>query len=87
MDLKMKRFFISLLLLLGIVSATYAQKLPPGIEELLEKSMSLLQEFDQDLPLDTVRPHQVVDTSMSLPRMIPVILPAELFIPPDRLEG
>lgn len=87
MDLKMKRFFISLLLLLGIVSATYAQKLPPGVEELLEKSRSLLQEFDQDLPLDTVRPHHVVDTSMSLPRMIPVILPAELFIPPDRLEG
>ena len=46
-----------MLLLLGIVSATYAQKLPPGIEELLEKSRSLLQEFDQDLPLDTVRPY------------------------------
>lgn len=72
---------------LGICSAAFAQKLPPGTEELLEQSRRLLQEFDQDLPLDTVVRKPVADTSMALPRIIPVILPAELFIPPDRLEG
>lgn len=87
MDMKMKRFVISLLVLLGICNATYAQRLPPGINELLERSKRLLQEFDQDLPLDTVLQKPVVDTSLVLPRIIPVILPAELFIPPDRLEG
>lgn len=86
-DLKMKRFIISMSVVLGICSAAFAQKLPPGTEELLEQSRRLLQEFDQDLPLDTVVRKPVADTSMALPRIIPVILPAELFIPPDRLEG
>lgn len=87
MGFKMKRFIISLLALLGMAGAAYAQKLPPGIKELLEQSERLLQEFDQDLPLDTARQETVMDTSMALPRIIPVILPAELFIPSDRLVG
>lgn len=87
MDMKMKRFIISLLAVLGISTATYAQKLPLGIIELLEQSKGLLHEFDQDLPLDTSRKSPAIDTSMALPRIIPVILPAELFIPSDRLEG
>lgn len=86
-DLKMKRFIISMSVVLGICSAAFAQKFPPGTEELLEQSRRLLQEFDQDLPLDTVVRKPVADTSMALPRIIPVILPAELFIPSDRLEG
>lgn len=87
MYMKMKRSFISLLIALAICSAAYAQKLPPGINELLERSRRLLREFDQDLPLDTIKHRPVMDASMALPRIIPVILPAELFIPPDRLEG
>ena len=86
-DLKMKRFVISLLFALVVCHATYAQTLPPGVEQLLERSRRLLQEFDQDLPLDTARRKPSIDTSIVLPRIIPVILPAELFIPPDRLEG
>ena len=83
----MKRAIIFLLAFWGLCSMTYAQSLPPGIEELLERSRRLLQEFGQDLPLDTAMQKPVLDTSMVLPRIIPVILPAELFIPPDRLEG
>ena len=83
----MKRFIILSLVILGICFTTHAQKLPPGIDELLERSKMLLQEFDQDLPLDTAVQKPVRDTSMALPRIIPVILPAELFISPDRLEG
>ena len=87
MDLKMKRFIISFLLFLGIFSATYAQRLPPETDKLLNRSKRLLHEFDQDLPLDTLMSRPVMDTSLVLPRMIPVILPAELFIPSERLEG
>ena len=83
----MKRFIISSLIVLGVWHAAYAQTLPPGVGQLLEKSRRLLQEFDQDLPLDSARTKPVVDLSMALPRIIPVILPAELFIPSDRLEG
>lgn len=86
-DFKMKRFVISLLFALVVCHATYAQTLPPGVEQLLERSRRQLREFDQDLPLDTARAKPIIDTSMVLPRMIPVILPAELFIPSDRLEG
>lgn len=87
MKMNMKRFAIFTLIILGICFAANAQKLPPGIDQLLERSKSLLHEFDQDLPLDTVQQKSVIDTSMMLPRIIPIILPAELFIPPARLEG
>lgn len=87
MDLKMKRLIITVLLLMGIFTVSHAQKLPPGIDRLLEQSRRLLEEFDQDLPLDTAGTRPVEDTSMVMPRIIPVILPAELFIPPDRLDG
>ena len=83
----MKRAIIFLLAFWGFCSMTYAQSLPPGIEELLERSRRLLQEYDQDLPLDTVEQKPAMENSMALPRIIPVILPAELFIPSDRLEG
>lgn len=86
-DLKMKRFIISSLVVLGLCHAAYPQTLPRGVGQLLERSRRLLQEFDQDLPLDTARAKPIIDTSMVLPRMIPVILPAELFIPSDRFEG
>ncbi|MBR5104452.1 MAG: hypothetical protein IKV05_07190 [Bacteroidales bacterium] len=85
--MKMKRLIISLLLVLGVSAVSYGQKFPPGIEALLEQSRRLLQEFDQDLPLDTAVKKTVVDTSLVLPHIIPVILPAELFIPTDRLNG
>ena len=86
MDLKMKRLIITVLLLMGIFTVSHAQKLPPGIDRLLEQSRRLLEEFDQDLPLDTAGTRPVEDTSMVMPRIIPVILPAQLFIPPDRLD-
>ena len=69
----MKRFIISSLIVLGVWHAAYAQTLPPGVGQLLEKSRRLLQEFDQDLPLDSARTKPVVDLSMALPRIIPVI--------------
>ena len=83
----MKRNLISVLvpILLGV--SLHAQSLSPASMRLLERSRKLLEEFDQHLPLDTVPELQVQDTAKTLPRMIPVILPAELFIPTDRLEG
>lgn len=87
MNWNMKRFIILLPVILGLCFTANAQKLSPASAELLERSKRLLQEFDQDLPLDTVVQKPAVDTSMALPRIIPVILPAELFIPADRLEG
>ena len=52
-----------------------------NIEQVLQQSKDLLHEFDQDLPLDST---VVKDT---VPHMIPMLLPAELFIPDDRLAG
>ena len=69
MDLKMKRLIITVLLFMGIFSASHAQKLPPGIEQLLEQSRRLMEEFDQDLPLDTAVMRSVKDTSMVMPRI------------------
>ena len=83
----MKRGIISVFVLFLLNFSLYAQGLPPATQRLLERSRRLLQEFDQDLPLDTVSVHPRVDSSMSLPRIIPVILPADLFIPSDRLIG
>ena len=83
----MKRGIISVFVLFLLNFSLYAQGLPPATQRLLERSRRLLQEFDQDLPLDTVPVHPRVDSSMSLPRIIPVILPADLFIPSDRLIG
>ena len=83
----MKRNLISVLvpILLGV--SLHAQSLSPAAMELLERSKRLLQEFDQDLPLDTTQVRPVQDSSIVLPRIIPVILPADLFIPADRLLG
>lgn len=60
--------------------------LPPAlmaqtVEKELEQSKDLLHEFDQDLPLDSA----VVQ--VHIPNMIPMILPAEWFIPDSRLAG
>jgi hypothetical protein len=83
----MKRFIIFSLLVIGACFTAGAQALSPAVAELLERSKRHLQEFDQDLTLDTVPEKPPMDTSLVLPRIIPIILPAELFIPPDRLEG
>ena len=85
--LKMKRNLISVIALFLLGLSMYAQGLSPATRQLLERSRRLLQEFDQDLPLDTMQAPHVQDTSQSLPHIIPVILPAELFIPADRLIG
>ena len=86
-NMKMKRNLISVLVLLLLCLSLQAQTLSPASMRLLERSKRLLREFDQDLPLDTVRITPRQDTSKSLPRIIPVILPADLFIPSDRLVG
>lgn len=52
-----------------------------NIKEEIEQSKELLNEFDQDLPLDSA----VVQ--VHIPNMIPMILPSEWFIPDDRLAG
>ena len=83
----MKRILISVLAFLAVALSLDAQSLSPSAIKLLERSKKLLQEFDQDLPLDTVEVRTEVDTSNRLPHIIPVILPADLFIPPDRLVG
>jgi hypothetical protein len=83
----MKRLFLSVFVLLGICLQLHAQRLNPATAQLLEQSRRLLQEFDQDLPLDTMIDRPVADTSAVLPHIIPIILPAELFIPADRLIG
>lgn len=72
----MKRIILSVLTI-SFFSASYAQT----TEDILQQSQGLLQEFDQDLPLDST---VVKDT---LPHLIPMLLPAELFIPDDRLAG
>lgn len=72
----MKRIIISVLLV-WICHGIHAQ----NIEQVLRQSKDLLHEFDQDLPLDTA----VVRDSV--PHMIPMVLPAEWFIPDDRLAG
>lgn len=72
----MKRIILSVFIVF-ISSAIYAQT----DRELLQESRRLLNEFDQDLPLDST---VVKDT---LPNMIPMLLPDELFIPEDRLAG
>lgn len=87
MSLKMKRKLISVLTLFLLGLYVHAQGLPPATQQLLERSRRLLEEFDQDLPLDSAQKRPLQDTSMSLPRIIPVILPADLFIPSDRLIG
>ena len=86
-SLEMKRNFISVLVLILLGMSLRAQSLSPAAMELLERSKRLLQEFDQDLPLDTTQVRPVQDSSMVLTRIIPVILPADLFIPADRLLG
>ena len=86
-SLEMKRNFISVLVLILLGMSLRAQSPSPAAMELLERSKRLLQEFDQDLPLDTTQVRPVQDSSIVLPRIIPVILPADLFIPADRLLG
>jgi hypothetical protein len=58
-----------------------AVTLAQNIEQTISQSEDLLHEFDQDIRLDTV--HARVD----IPNMIPMILPAEWFIPDSRLAG
>ena len=52
-----------------------------NVEQVLEQSKELLQEFDQDLPLDTTI------VQVHIPNMIPMVLPADWFIPDSRLAG
>lgn len=76
-----------MLVLLAIGISLNAQSLSPSARQLIERSKKLLQEFDQDLPLDTAKTRTQIDTSGPFPHIIPVVLPAELFIPSDRLVG
>ena len=73
----MKRVVLTLVAMAFLCSAAYSQ----NTEKILQQSKELLNEFDQDLPLDSIA---VKDT---IPHLIPLILPAELFIPTDRLAG
>lgn len=73
----MRRVIIPVISLLLLCSAVHAQ----STDDIIRQSKELLQEFDRDLPLDTVA---VKD---SVPGLIPMLLPAELFIPDDRLVG
>jgi hypothetical protein len=51
------------------------------VEKVQEHSMELLHEFDQDQQLDST------EIKVHIPNMIPMILPAEWFIPDSRLAG
>lgn len=73
----MKRVIMYVILFLLAYPAVTAQE----TGQLLRQSRRLLNEFDQDLTLDSTI---VRDT---VPHMIPMLLPAELFIPADRLIG
>ena len=73
----MNRVLLSIIMMLLLCSAAYSQ----SIEKILRQSKELLNEFDQDLPLDSLA---VKDT---VPHLIPLVLSAELFIPADRLAG
>ena len=86
-SLEMKRNILNILVLILFGMSLHAQTLSPAAMKLLDRSKSLLEEFDQDLQLDSVRVRPVQDSSILLPRIIPVILPADIFIPPDRLLG
>ena len=55
MSLKMKRKLISVLTLFLLGLYVHAQGLPPATQQLLERSRRLLEEFDQDLPLDSAQ--------------------------------
>lgn len=72
----MKHIALSIIILLmpALVSAQ-------NTEEVLEQSKEVLHEFDQDLHLDST------SVRMKLPNLIPMILPAEWFIPENRLAG
>ena len=58
-----------------------ALTLAQNIEQTISQSEELLHEFDQDIRLDTV------PARVNVPNMIPMILPAEWFIPDSRLAG
>lgn len=73
----MRRHILSVIFVMFLSSGMYAQNL----KEVLHQSEGLLNEFDQGLNLDSTA---VKD---SIPNLIPMLLPAELFIPVDRLAG
>ena len=73
----MKRRLLMVFSALLLCSVSYAQ----SMKDVLQQSKRLLHEFDQDLTLDST---VVKDT---IPNLIPMLLPAELFIPVDRLAG
>ena len=58
-----------------------AVTLAQNIEQTISQSDDLQHEFDQDIRLDTV------PARVNVPNMIPMILPAEWFIPDSRLAG
>lgn len=58
-----------------------AVTLAQNIEQTISQSEDLLHEFDRDIRLDTV------PARVNVPDMIPMILPAEWFIPDSRLAG
>lgn len=73
----MRRVIIPVISLLLLCSAVHAQ----STEDIIRQSKDLLREFDRDIPLDTVA---AID---SVPGLIPMLLPPELFIPEERLAG
>lgn len=52
-----------------------------NVEQVMEQSKELLHEFDRDLPLDSTAVQE------HIPKMIPMILPADWFIPDSSLAG
>ena len=72
----MKRIILSVsaVLLFSIIRSQ-------NVDGILQQTRNLLHEFDEDLPIDSAK---VIDT---VPNLIPMLLPAGLFIPDDRLLG
>lgn len=72
----MKHIALTVLILL-LPSVLPAQ----NVEQVMEQSKELLQEFDQDLSLDSAA------VQVHIPKMLPMILPADWFIPDSSLAG
>jgi hypothetical protein len=70
--------YIVLTIMIFLLPVTLAAQ---TVEKVQEHSMELLHEFDQDQQLDST------EIKVHIPNMIPMILPAEWFIPDSRLAG
>lgn len=71
------RYMILSIILLFIPAVMSAQT----AEQAVSRSKDLLHEFDQDIKLDSAA------VKVNYPRMIPLVLPSEWFIPDSRLAG